>query len=60
MPKDREYGSVSTGVSGMWNLSSIANGGFTVTGAASGFDWKYTWLVSDYLNFLECRNQIYP
>ncbi|WP_287667217.1 DUF5017 domain-containing protein [Bacteroides sp.] len=54
MPKDREYGSVSTGVSGMWNLSSIANGGFTVTGAASGFDWKYTWLVSDYLNFLEC------
>ena len=60
MPKDREYGSVSTGVSGMWNLSSIANGGFTVTGAASGFDWKYTWLVSDYLNFLECPEPDLP
>ncbi|WP_308743869.1 DUF5017 domain-containing protein [uncultured Bacteroides sp.] len=54
MPKDREYGSVTTGVSGMWNLSSIANGSFAVTGAATGSNWKYTWLVSDYLNLLEC------
>lgn len=54
MPKDRAYGSVTTGVSGMWNLSSIANGGFAVTGTAGGFDWKYTWLVSGYLNLLAC------
>ena len=50
MPKDLEYGSVSTGVTGMWNLSSIKSGGFTINGTAANNPWKYNWLVSDYLN----------
>lgn len=54
MPKDLEYGSVTAGVSGLWNLSSIGAGGFTITGTASNSKWKYGWLVSDYLNLTEC------
>ena len=54
MPKDLEYGSVSTGVTGMWNLSSIKSGGFTINGTAANNPWKYNWLVSDYLNLAEC------
>ena len=53
MPKDLEYGSVSTGVTGMWNLSSIKSGGFTINGTAANNPWKYNWLVSDYLNLAE-------
>lgn len=54
MPKDLEYGSVSAGVTGMWNLSSIGTGGFTINGTAANNRWKYNWLVSDYLNLTEC------
>ena len=54
MPINREYGSVTTGVSGMWNLASMATGGFTITGAASDGTWKYSWLVSDYLDLTAC------
>lgn len=53
MPKDLEYGSVSTGVTGMWNLSSIKSGGFTINGTAANNPWKYNWLVSDYLNLAD-------
>ena len=45
---------VSTGVTGMWNLSSIKSGGFTINGTAANNPWKYNWLVSDYLNLAEC------
>lgn len=54
MPKDLEYGSVTAGVTGMWNLSSIATGGFSINGTAANNQWKYNWLVSDYLNLTEC------
>lgn len=54
MPKDLEYGSVTAGVSGLWNLSSIGAGGFTITGTAANSKWKYGWLVSDHLNLTEC------
>lgn len=54
MPTNLEYGSVKTTVSGMWNMVNIGAGGFTITGAASSFKWKYSWLVSDYLNLAEC------
>lgn len=54
MPKDLEYGSVTEGVAGMWNLVNIGTGGFTIRGAAKTFNWKYSWLVSDYLNLQEC------
>lgn len=54
MPKNLEYGSVIKGVGGMWNLSGIGSGGFSINGAAEGFKWKYSWLVSDYLNLNEC------
>ena len=58
MPKDLEYGSVSTGVTGMWNLSSIKSGGFTINGTAANNPWKYNWLVSDYLNLAECQANV--
>ena len=54
MPKNLEYGSVLKGVGGMWNLSSIGSGGFSINGAAEGNKWKYSWLVSDYINLNEC------
>lgn len=54
MPRDLEYGSVALGVSGMWNLNSISNGGITINGTAANNEWKYNWLVSDYLNLTEC------
>lgn len=55
MPADREYGSVTLGgVPGMWNLNNIANGNFTIQGCAVNEVWKYSWLVSDYLNLTEC------
>ena len=54
MPANREYGSVKTSVSGMWSLTSMATGGFTITGAASKNKWKYSWLISDPINLAEC------
>lgn len=54
MPRNLEYGSVTAGVTGMWNLSGIANGGFSINGTAANNAWKYNWLVSDYLNLTEC------
>lgn len=54
MPKNLEYGSVVKGVSGMWNLGSISTGGFTISGTSADTKWKYSWLVSDYLNLAEC------
>lgn len=55
MPADREYGSVTTGgVNGLWNLTGIASGGMVINGTSAGNPWKYSWLVSDYINLVEC------
>ena len=55
MPTDREYGSVTTGgVNGLWNLTGIASGGMVINGTSAGNPWKYSWLVSDYINLVEC------
>lgn len=51
MPKDLEYGAVTTGVEGLWNTSGINLGNFSIYGANAGKKWKYSWMVSDYLNF---------
>lgn len=55
MPADREYGSVTAGgVNGLWNLTGIASGGMVINGTSAGNPWKYSWLVSDYINLVEC------
>lgn len=55
MPQDAAYGSVKTGVPGMWNLATIMNGTFSINGTGDvKSKWKYSWLVSDYLNLTEC------
>lgn len=49
------YGSVTTGTPGLWNLSGAGTGGMTIGATQRGEEWKYSWLVSDYLNLTECR-----
>lgn len=51
MPSDMEYGAVKAGVEGYWNFNNIASGNIDISGAAENKLWKYSWLVSDYLNF---------
>lgn len=49
------YGSLSTGMPGLWNLSGAGSGNMTLGATSRGNNWKYTWLVSDYLKLNECR-----
>lgn len=49
------YGSVPSGMPGLWNLSSAGTGNMTLGATQRGEKWKYTWLVSDYLKLTECR-----
>lgn len=49
------YGSVSTGTPGLWTLSGAGTGNVTIGATQRGEKWKYSWLVSDYLNLTECR-----
>lgn len=51
MPLDKEYGAVKAGVEGYWNFTNLASGKIDISGCAENFKWKYSWLVSDYLNF---------
>ena len=51
LPLDLAYGSTQRDVSGYCNLSTIANGSFNIRGCAMGEPWRYTWLVSDYIDF---------
>lgn len=50
MPSDKEYGAVKTGVEGYWNFANLASGKIDIAGCAANNEWKYSWLVSDYLN----------
>lgn len=54
MPSDREYGSAMSKVTGMCYLVGVGTGAFTMAGTAAEAKWKYSWLVSDYLNLAEC------
>lgn len=55
LPADLAYGTVTANVPGLWNMSSIANGGFYIHSTASGMSWKTAWLVSDPINILACE-----
>lgn len=51
MPIDKEYGAVKASVEGCWNFSNLAAGKIDISGCAQNFEWKYSWLVSDYIDF---------
>lgn len=55
LPENLAYGTVTANVPGLWNMSSVANGGFYIQGTGSGYDWKTSWLVSDPINILSCE-----
>ena len=55
LPDDMEYGTVTANVPGMWNMSSVASGGFYIHSTAKEYDWKTAWLVSDPINILACN-----
>lgn len=47
MTTNREYGSVTNSISGIWNLSGISSGNFFIQSSNKGTEKKYSWLVSD-------------
>lgn len=51
MPADKEYGSVKANVEGYWNFTNISAGKIDISGCAANGIWKYSWLVSDYIDF---------
>ncbi len=50
MPTDKEYGAVKAGVEGYWNFTNLSSGKIDISGCGANYEWKYSWLVSDYLN----------
>lgn len=54
MPKDLAYGSVPGNVPGMWNFTDARTGNLSIGATAREGKWKYSWIVSDHLNLLEC------
>lgn len=54
MTKDREYGTVTNNTSGIWNLTSIANGTFFLHSSDAGRPLKYSWLVSGLITVNAC------
>lgn len=50
LPADLAYGSGQKDVAGFWNLTSINVGNMTIRGCAVNGQWRYNWLVSDYIN----------
>lgn len=55
LPDDLAYGTVTANVPGLWNMSSVSNGSFSIQGTGSGYDWKSSWLISDPINILSCE-----
>lgn len=51
MPSDREYGAVKAGVEGYWNFANLSSGNIDIAGCSADGVWKYSWLVSDYINW---------
>ncbi len=47
MTNNREYGSVTNNVSGIWNLKDIKNGSFFIHSSGANKALKNTWLVSN-------------
>lgn len=52
LPADKEYGSTQKDIAGYCNMSAVGNGNFNIRGTAVNEKWRYTWLVSDYINFM--------
>ncbi|QIU93730.1 DUF5017 domain-containing protein [Bacteroides faecium] len=55
MTTDREYGTVSGGTSGIWNLQGIGTETFYLHSSSAGNPLKYSWLVSDPLTINSCE-----
>lgn len=51
MPSDMEYGAVKSGVEGYWNFANLSSGNIDIAGCPANGVWKYSWLVSDYINW---------
>lgn len=54
MEKDREYGTVTNNVSGIWNLTGIGAGSFFIHSTNEKDPLKYSWLVSDLITVNSC------
>lgn len=55
MTKEREYGTVTGGVSGIWNLQNIGTESFYLHSSAAGKPLKYSWLVSGPITVNSCE-----
>lgn len=54
MTKDREYGTVTNNVSGIWNLTGVGGGSFFIHSTNANDPLKYSWLVSDLITVNSC------
>lgn len=54
MIKDREYGTVTNNVSGIWNLTGVGGGSFFIHSTNANDPLKYSWLVSDLITVNSC------
>lgn len=54
MTANREYGTVTNNVSGIWNLAGASKGDFSIHSSNSGAKLKYSWLVSDMIMANAC------
>ncbi len=54
MTKDREYGTVTNNVSGIWNLTGVGGGSFFIHSTNANDPLKYRRLVSDLITVNSC------
>ena len=54
MTANREYGTVTNNVSGIWNLAGASKGDFSIHSSNGGAKLKYSWLVSDMIMANAC------
>lgn len=54
MTANREYGTVTNNLSGIWNLADAGSGNFFIHSSGASKALKYSWLVSDLLTINAC------
>lgn len=54
MTANREYGTVTNNLSGIWNVSDAGRGNFFIHSSGSGKALKYAWLVTDLFTINAC------
>ena len=54
MTTDRAYGTVTSNISGIWNLKDASHGNFFIHSSNANTALKYSWLVSDYVLVNAC------